>query len=173
MQRLIVSLTLAALLVACNGVNEPSLPSSVSALAGTTPQTAPAGSPVAHAPAVIVVDGTGRAVPGVVVAFAVQAGGGTIVGATATTNSSGAAAVASWTLGATVGINILTATVANLTPVTFTATGTAGLSTPRATKSSPSVDSNGSGSLLDHPVTLPRTRSDRPALVQGQLPSGA
>jgi len=126
-QRLISFLALAGALVACNGVDEPTLASSVSALAGTTPQTAAAGSAVAHPPAVIVVDGSGRAVPGVVVAFAVQVGGGTIVGATATTNSSGAAGVTSWTLGATAGINILTATVANLPPVTFTATGTAGL----------------------------------------------
>jgi len=52
-------------------------------------------------------------------------------GRSATTNSAGIATVGSWTLGQTAGSNTLTATSAGLTgsPVSFTATGTAGTAT--------------------------------------------
>jgi len=61
----------------------------------------------------------------------VASGGGAVAPTTAmTTDASGIAAVTSWTLGTTAGANTLTATSAGLTgsPVTFTATGTAGSS---------------------------------------------
>ncbi len=87
-------------------------------------QSAPAGTAVAVAPQVKVTDAFGTADSGVSVTFAVASGGGSITGASATTNSSGLASVGSWTLGSTAGTNTLTATVTSLTPVTFTATGT-------------------------------------------------
>src|SRR5206468_488868 len=67
-------------------------------------------------------------VGGVTVTFAVAPGSGSITGASQTTNASGIASVGSWTLGTTAGTNTLTATASGLTgsPVTFTATGTAG-----------------------------------------------
>jgi hypothetical protein len=73
-----------------------------------------------------VTDASGNAAAGVVVTFAVTSGGGSITGATPTTNASGIATAGVWTLGATPGTNTLTATVAGLSgsPVTFTATGT-------------------------------------------------
>ena len=59
--------------------------------------------------------------------FAVASGGGSITGASQSTNASGIATVGSWTLGTTAGTNTLTATFtgSGLTgnPVTFTATG--------------------------------------------------
>jgi hypothetical protein len=60
---------------------------------------------------------------GVAVTFTVSAGGGTVAGGSATTNSAGIAGVISWVLGATPGMNTLTASAAGLPPVTFTATG--------------------------------------------------
>jgi len=85
-------------------------------------------SPVTDPPRVIVMDGT-TPVSGVSVTFAVTNGGGSITGpATLTTGEDGIAAVGGWTLGTTAGTNTLTATSGTISgsPVTFTATGTAG-----------------------------------------------
>src|SRR5205807_438191 len=73
-------------------------------------------------------DANGNPVAQVAVTFAVAPGNGTITGASQTTNASGVATVGSWTLSATAGPNTLTATSTGLSgsPVTFTATGTAG-----------------------------------------------
>ncbi len=89
-------------------------------------QSAPAGTAVPIAPAVLVTDAFGNPVSGTTVTFAVATGGGAVSGATPTTNASGIASVGSWTLGASFGTNTLTATVTGLAPVTFTANGTAG-----------------------------------------------
>jgi adhesin/invasin len=88
---------------------------------------AQAGSPgtaVPIAPSVQVTDGFGNAVPGVAVSFAVTAGGGSVTGAEASTDSSGLATVGSWTLG-TSGAQALTATAGAL-GASFTATLPAG-----------------------------------------------
>jgi adhesin/invasin len=60
------------------------------------------------------------------VTFAVATGGGSVTGEAATTGATGIATVAGWTLGTTAGPNTLTATVAGITPVVFTATATPG-----------------------------------------------
>jgi hypothetical protein len=85
-------------------------------------QSAPPGTVVAVAPAIRVQNVLGHDIIGAQVTFAVSSGGGTITGATTTTNSNGVATVGSWTLGGVVGVNTLTATTANATAVTFTAT---------------------------------------------------
>src|SRR5205807_2451171 len=87
-----------------------------------------AGTAVTTPPSVIVKDANGNPVAQVAVTFAVAPGNGTITGASQTTNASGVATVGSWTLSATAGSNTLTATSGTLSgsPVTFTATGTAG-----------------------------------------------
>ncbi|MBI4539705.1 MAG: Ig-like domain-containing protein [Gemmatimonadetes bacterium] len=87
-------------------------------------QSARVGTPVAIPPSVRARDRFGNAVPGVTVTFAVTAGGGSVTGATQITDGGGTAAVGSWTLGPTAGTNTLTAAVAGLSPVTFTATAT-------------------------------------------------
>ena len=94
-------------------------------------QTATVNTAVATAPSVIVYDAYNNPVPNVVVTFAVTGGGGSIGTTSATTNASGIATCGSWTLGTTAGANTLTASVTGLTgsPVTFTATGTAGAAT--------------------------------------------
>jgi len=94
-------------------------------------QTATAGTAVATAPSVLVRDINNNPVSGVSVTFAVASGGGSVSAATPVTNSSGIATIGSWTLGATVGANTLTATSAGLagSPLTFTATAIAGAAT--------------------------------------------
>ncbi len=86
-------------------------------------QSATVATAVAVAPSVLVQDVASQPVPDVEVTFAVASGGGSITGAVATTDAGGIATVGSWTLGQASGANTLTATVAALQPVTFTATG--------------------------------------------------
>jgi adhesin/invasin len=94
-------------------------------------QSATVNTAVSTAPSVLVTDASSQPVAGVAVTFAVTLGGGSITGASQTTNALGIATVGSWTLGTKSGTNKLTATSAGLTgsPVTFTATGTAGAPT--------------------------------------------
>ena len=85
-------------------------------------QTGATGAAVLVAPAVKVTDASNTPLSGIGVTFAVASGGGSVTGASATTNASGIATVGSWTLGAAAGNNTLTATVTGLSPVTFAAT---------------------------------------------------
>ena len=71
---------------------------------------------------VFVSDENGAALAGVVVSFAVTAGGGLLSSTTATTDANGRAATR-LTLGIEAGTNTVAATVEGLEPVTFTATG--------------------------------------------------
>ena len=71
---------------------------------------------------VSVSDEDGSAMAGVVVSFAVTAGGGTLSAATATTDANGRAATR-LTLGSEPGTNTVSATVEGLEPRIFTATG--------------------------------------------------
>jgi len=89
-------------------------------------QTAIAGSAVPIPPSVIVKDANGNPKSDVSVTFAVTSGGGSVTGATVTTNASGIATVGSWTLGPVTGANVLSATSGTLTAVTFTATSITG-----------------------------------------------
>jgi hypothetical protein len=84
-------------------------------------QTALAGTAVPVAPSVVVRDQHNNPVPNVTVTFSPVAGGGTVTGATQTTNAAGVATVGSWTLGSP-GPNVLRATVAGIAPVDITAT---------------------------------------------------
>jgi adhesin/invasin len=106
----------------------PGVPAFVTKVAGDG-QTAATGTALPVRPAVKVTDGLGTRVAGVSVTFAVASGGGSITGAAVVADTGGIATVGSWTLGAAVGTNTLTATVTGLTPATFTATGTGGLPT--------------------------------------------
>lgn len=98
------------------------LPTSIAANSSTT-LTAPPGGAVLELPSVLVLDQSGSPVAGASVTFTVTGGGGSVTGGSATTNPSGIATVASWTLGATGGTNTLTATTGSLPAVTFTANG--------------------------------------------------
>jgi hypothetical protein len=102
----------------------PGAPASLLGLTAAQNQTAQVNAQVAIAPSVQVVDRTGRGVPGVAVTFAVQGGGGSVTGATQTTDFTGVATVSTWRLGPTPGANALAAQVAGLQPFVFNATAT-------------------------------------------------
>jgi len=89
-------------------------------------QTAPAGSAVAIAPAVRVVDAFGNRVADAAVTFSVLSGGGSVTNGVRTTNAQGIATVGGWTLGPVQGPQSLAARVEESgvtnNPVVFTAT---------------------------------------------------
>jgi len=101
-----------------------SAPSTVTAV-GTTNFVALAGTPLPALPVVEVRDGFGSPKSGVGVTFSVSAGGGTITGATATSDAQGRASLGGWTLGTTPGENTVTARLSNDEVATFTAQGLA------------------------------------------------
>lgn len=75
-------------------------------------------------PSVIVLDQNGEPLEDVTVTFTVTGGGGSVTGATQTTDEDGVATVGGWTLGPVAGTNTLTASAGAATPITFTATST-------------------------------------------------
>ena len=89
-------------------------------------QSGEAGTAVAVHPAVRVTNDLGQPVAGFGVTFVVTGGGGSVTGATQTTNSDGVARVGVWTLGPDAGTNTLEARAGGLTgsPVVFTAQAT-------------------------------------------------
>jgi hypothetical protein len=91
-------------------------------------QSAVAGTQLPTRPTVGVVDANGNGVASVTVQFAVATGGGSITGASQTTDGSGDATLGSWTLGTTAGANTVAATApaTSATAATITATGTSG-----------------------------------------------
>ncbi len=125
-------------------------------------QNAVVNTVVAAPPAVIVRDANGTAVPNVTVTFAITGGGGTLTGATQTTSSSGIATVGSWTVGTATGANTMTATVASLTPVTFTATGTAGAPATLTKVQGDSQTANSGAALPVQPTVLVRDQFQNP-----------
>ena len=95
-------------------------------------QTAAPGGPVSVPPSVIVKDANGNLRSDVTVTFAVVSGGGSVTGATTVTNAAGVATVGSWTLGSAAGANSLSATVAGLPVVLFSATAVSNFCTSRS-----------------------------------------
>ena len=83
--------------VTFTATSTPGVPASIAKNAGDN-QTASAGAAVSAPPSAIIRDANGNPVPGVEVTFAVTGGGGSITGATQSTNSSGIATVGAWTL---------------------------------------------------------------------------
>lgn len=92
-------------------------------------QSGVVGSPVPHSPGVAVRDIHGYPVPGVMVQFTPAAASGTVVNLTATTDSEGIARAGAWTLGTGVGLQQLTAHVAGLPVIAFSATAAPGSAT--------------------------------------------
>ena len=113
---------------AFNATGRPGSPATLVKLSGDG-QTAAVGDAVPTRPSVRVNDQFGNAISGVVVAYAVTQGGGTIAGATtvtATTGADGSATVTTWTLGTVPGTNTLTAAVSGIPSATFTVTARVG-----------------------------------------------
>lgn len=101
----------------------------------TPGSSAPAGSKLLFTPVVRVTDRLGNGINGLTVTFVVTSGGGTLTGATPTTendrydersgtNHAGFGYLGSWTLGPTPGTNTVEGRFGTLTPVVFTMTGT-------------------------------------------------
>jgi len=125
----LASVFLVAAFIGCGGdTTEPSEPSVATTLTAnsSTTVTGVAGAVVTPPPSVIVKDQNGTPMAGATVTFAVVSGGGSVSGATVTTDGSGIATVGSWTLGPVTGANVLNATSGTLVAVAFTATSTAG-----------------------------------------------
>lgn len=131
MLRPIARAAVAILVVACIGCSgdttqpDPSVATTIAANSATS-ITGAAGGAATPAPSVIVKDQNGAPMGGAPVTFTVVSGGGTVSGATVTTDASGIATVGAWTLGPAIGENVLSAVTAALPPVTFTATSSAG-----------------------------------------------
>jgi hypothetical protein len=88
-------------------------------------QTAPAGTVLATAPAVKLVDAFGNGIAGVAVRFALT-GGGSVPASTAQTDAEGVASPGAWTLGAVAGTNALLAVADGVDSVAMTALGVPG-----------------------------------------------
>lgn len=118
----------AALLAACGGGESAPAPTSapdrtptaITAQAGAS-QSGPINSAVATLPAVRVSARDGSPVPGVSVTFEVVSGGGSVSGASTTTNSDGVATVGGWTLGNRIGEQRVAARSPGLPEVSFSA----------------------------------------------------
>lgn len=118
----IAALAAAASCAPDNFTSPGATPSSVAAHS-VMPASAVIASPVKPAPSVIARDANGAPLRNVHVTFAVTAGGGTVIGGSQVTDSSGIATVRQWTLGTTPGAQTVTATAGGMT-VTFTVTAT-------------------------------------------------
>lgn len=118
-------------------------------------QSAPAGSTLGTPPSVKVTDADANPVPGVAIAFAVTGGGGSATGLSQTTNAAGVAAPGSWTLGAAVGTNTMTATstpALSGSPVTLTATGVTATGLKLAVTTAPSTSAVNRVAFATQPV---------------------
>lgn len=128
------------LLVACGGDSTPSTAAPAQPVDDRTPvgtaahagngQSATVGNAVAVRPAVRVTDRAGRGVPAMAVTFSVLSGGGSVTGATQTTDANGIATVGGWTLGISPGPQQLEARTLGLPAVGFSATALAPAGTP-------------------------------------------
>ncbi len=129
------------------------------------------GSAVSPNPSVKVTDGSGSPVSGVSVIFAVTQGGGSVAGGTQTTDGSGIATVGSWTLGPTAGSsnNTLTASASGLSgsPVTFTASATAGSAGKLSIVTQPSTSGTSGTPLSTQPVLQLVDANDNPVATGG------
>lgn len=120
----------------------------------TDPTSVAAGAPFGSDVRVAVADAGGNLKAGVAVTFVVTAGGGSITPASVTTGANGQAA-AVFTTGTTAGVNTATATVAGLTPVSFSGATV----TPTVTGSWTGVLVLPSGDPLKVAMTLTQTGS--------------
>ena len=144
--------------------DEQAMPQSLTKVSGEG-QAGPAGTTLAEPFVVSVLDQNGAAFAGAVVTFSVTAGGGTLSATTATTNASGQAR-STLTLGSDPGPNTVSATVAGLEPVAFTATATAIEQTPHSlTKVSGEGQAGPAGATLAEPFVVSVLDEDGAAIA--------
>ena len=112
----------AGLEVAFSATGTVGAPAKMTAVSGVN-RTATVATAVDSAPAIKLLDAFDNPVPGLAVAFAVVGGGGTVTGASPTTDASGVARLGGWTLGYVAGNNRVNATRVGVASVAFAATG--------------------------------------------------
>ena len=125
-------------------------------------QHATVGQLVPIAPTVVVRNGAGDGIPGVVVTFAVATGGGGVVGSRQVTDATGMATVGGWFLGPLAGTNTLTASSTGLPAVTFTATGVAGIPTSMVAVSQTTQSATAGTAVADPPSVIVRDAAGVP-----------
>jgi hypothetical protein len=104
--------------------SEPPKPASIRVVAGEA-QAGVAGRALAVAPTIVVADDRGNTLSGVALTVTVVAGGGTVVGAPATT-ANGPTSIGTWTLGPKTGENRIQVDVPGLAPLLIGASASAG-----------------------------------------------
>jgi adhesin/invasin len=129
-------------------------------LHGGNNQTGPAQGRLGTPLSVQAVDPNGNGVGGVAVTWAVTAGGGSLSAPTSTTRADGTAEV-TWTLGAALGAQTVTATAAGLqgSPVTFTATAQLGAASRLSIVTQPSATASSGVPFAQQPVIQLRDAS--------------
>jgi peptidyl-Asp metalloendopeptidase len=159
----------------------PALPPDHLALVAGNNQTASAGTVLPVNPSVQVQDAAGNPVPGVVVNFTVQAGGGSVGSASVTTGPNGLAST-SYTLGTLSGSNRLTASAAlpgSPNSITFTANGVAGPAHHIAILSQPSATAAAGVAFTEQPAVRVEDQygnlrvSDNSTLITASRAAGA
>ena len=134
---------------------------------GNNQSSAP-GTAVSIAPAVEAVDAQRNAVSGVLVAFAVSSGGGSISVTSTSTGNDGIASAARWTLGPTAGPNTLVASSAGLAPVLFSATATP-VATKLAVTTAPSTSTPSRQLIATQPVIQLQDAGGNAVPLSGKL----
>jgi hypothetical protein len=143
----------ASALGACGDkTSAPKVPSAVEAVGSLTP-TGVVGSVLAGPFSVRIKDSRGRGISGITASCAPETGSGSITIAAPVSKSDGTASCGAWTLGTRAGPQVLTVTVGQLTPLRFTATATASVTTQLALLVPPQ-SSIRSGIGLDAPVAI-------------------
>ncbi len=160
LRRCFLVATLASAACSSGDGTGPAKPAAVQVASGAG-VSATVGTALSSAPTFTVTDASGNALGNVAVTVAVTSGGGSLVGAP-TKTASGPTSVGTWTLGTTAGANTLTVTVAGLTPLTITATGTPG-SVAKVVASAGNSQTARAGDLLATPLA---------ATVQDQFGNG-
>lgn len=140
----------------------PQVPASLTLRAGDG-QSAEPGKAVAVAPSVVVRDAAGAPVVGVSVLFAVDSGGGSVQGGSATSGADGVATAGSWTLGATEGRHVLIVTSNGVPSIRVSATAAYPIVTLAADKPLPA---NG-GTIGDPQAGAPYNQ------IEVKVPAGA
>ena len=122
-----VGMMLACALVLGAAAQAASGPATQLILAAGDNQTAAGGTRVQGVVCVLALDANNSPVSSVIVTWGSITGGGSLTGATETTDATGIATLGGWTLGPTAGTNTITATSPGLPSVAFTASATASL----------------------------------------------
>ena len=139
--------------LACRDMIVPGVTPATLEVVTAAPTSGVVNSAVAPGPSFVVKDENGQAIQ-VSVTIGVAAGGGTLTGQPAQSNR-GATSIGTWTLGETAGANTVSVTVGNLTPITFSVTGTPGMPTKVIEINAPATPRAGpANAVLPGPIVV-------------------